>query len=99
MAEHLSEANLYGYGKIRACRFPDTFLSGDGVEFVPKVDFDAKNQNVLPCNTLAVELGVLRRDLPMSVVPARGCFEQRNAGLCPRGLDLTDQEIETSKPL
>lgn len=95
-AEIPTFAEMNGIQETRACIMPDKHLSQDGVTRVPYVDFDSRNQKELPCNAVISELGGVRPDFPVPTVPRKGCIAQRQAGLCPRGLALTPQEIEPS---
>lgn len=87
--EVLTTAQLLGIQETRACIIPDE--RGE----VPFVDFDSRNQNDLPCNKEVPELGRTRLDFPAYRVPTKGCLTQRSAGLCPRELGLTPEEIKT----
>lgn len=85
--EVLSTAQLHGIEETRVCLMPDE----DGQ--VPFVDFDRRNQHELPCNRVIPELGTTRLDFPATRVLVGGCRAQRLAGLCPRELGLTPEEI------
>lgn len=69
----------------RPCRY----LLSESSDRVPKVNFDPKDPNVMPCISLVIFYGsqeTIAKTLVSSPIPATGCASQRKEGLCPRDL-------------